>query len=114
MTYPEGAAVPNTRGWLPLFLACKAHASLAVVRLLLESSPTGARAKLHDDSLALHIACLYRASEDIIQLLVGANPEAVYRINGNNETPLDLAYESGCSSSITEFLEESRKQILLR
>lgn len=108
-SYPEGAAVPDQDDTLPVAYACLNHASLSVIRLLLDFNPSSAEFRSKGYNL-LHFC--FRAplnteapaKMEVIELLLQRCPGLVGEANSLQFLPLHYAVRQGASFEITKHL----------
>jgi ankyrin repeat protein len=129
-SYPEGAAVKDDTGWMPLHLVCRTNPDgEPLVRLLLDAHPEGATVRDRDGRLPLHWACCHRFSrmsgydsndldtealdrecardpaESMLELLLEIYPDGVRKRERNyGFLPLHIACASGASLGVIQRL----------
>lgn len=89
--YPQACARVGTSGMTPLHLTCSsAHASIHVVRVLLELGDVAAQCSLPDldGDTPLHAACRSGAPLEVLEVLLQAYPAAVNERDYEGLTPL--------------------------
>lgn len=90
-TCPEAARTPDAvLGWLPIHIACKHDASVAVLDMLVQAYPEGLSTADKDGNLPLHYACALESPE-CARYLLQACSETVSLKNNKGQTPLHLA-----------------------
>ena len=82
------------RGYTPLFMACqKGHEG--VVRLLLAHAATDVnQARTDVGATPLYMAC-QNGHEEVVRLLVEEANAEVNKVNGKNQTPINIAAYAG-------------------
>jgi ankyrin repeat protein len=99
MAYPEAISTPDSRGMLPLHLACRygGHSSYQIILLLIRLWPEALRrpanlSKSKQNMLPLHIACDCGPMPlKILKLIIERYPEAIFTPNGNGDLPIHIA-----------------------
>jgi len=89
--YPEASCLVGTSDMNPLHITCSSqHASVEVVKVLLEGSPDGIQTKMRDvdGDTALHTACRCGAPMNVLNVLLDADPSAVDKRDFEGLTPL--------------------------
>jgi ankyrin repeat protein len=96
--YPGALNKPDEKGWLPLHYACRFKAPKAVVQLLLQMHPRrGSKAVSKTDRQGrtpLYYAVRYDAPPGVVGLLLQVDPSAVLEEDQNDESPLNLLWDS--------------------
>jgi ankyrin repeat protein len=89
--YPEASLMVGTSNMNPLHITCSSqHASVQVVRVLLESDMGREASKRQDvdGDMPLHAACRCGAPMEVLEVLLRANPDAVNERDYEGLTPL--------------------------
>jgi len=89
--YPEASIMVGTSNMNPLHITCSSqHASVQVVRVLLESGMGHEASKRQDvdGDMPLHAACRCGAPMEVLEVLLKANPAAVMERDYEGLTPL--------------------------
>lgn len=89
--FPEAASMVGTSDMNPLHITCSSqHASVEVVKVLLEGSPTEEQTMMRDvdGDTALHTACRCGAPIEVLEVLLKADPTAVDKRDFEGLTPL--------------------------
>jgi ankyrin repeat protein len=89
--YPEASLMVGTSNMNPLHITCSSqHASVQVVRVLLESGMGQEASKRQDvdGDMPLHAACRCGAPMEVLEVLLRANPHAVNERDYEGLTPL--------------------------
>ena len=105
----------NHRGYLPLHIACRDGASLAVIHTLVQVWPESVQCPTRDSlqMLPLHLVCRYHAGPArdklrVLHYLLHAYPSAVHVANGKGDLALHLALQNYFSTlPVVELLVES-------
>jgi ankyrin repeat protein len=87
---PEVVNMKDTRGSLPIHLACTLTTSLEVVQALISASPDSIKVLDKYGELPLHNACHCFAKLGVLNLLIESYPEGIDHKNKKEETPLDI------------------------
>lgn len=105
--YPDAAKCPESAyKRLPLHCACRKHACVEIVKLLLE---THAAAALFPDELGrlpIHYAISNGADETVIDLLLQSAPDSARGVDARGWTPLHVACSIGSTGNIIRKLLE--------
>uniref|UniRef100_A0A6U3R716 Uncharacterized protein n=1 Tax=Ditylum brightwellii TaxID=49249 RepID=A0A6U3R716_9STRA len=103
--FPDAAGMENHSYKLPLHIVCEYSPVVEVVLLLLEKEPDAVRRGDQDWDTPLHIVCKNSSAPlEVALLLLERYPEAAREKNTFGLTPLDIAHDSGCISSIVEVI----------
>ena len=91
--HPAACVAVGTSGMNPLHITCSSpHASVDVVRVLLDGCPDGPRAITGqsdvDGDMPLHAACRCGAPIDVLELLLRSDPDVVHKRDHEGLTPL--------------------------
>lgn len=90
-TYPKGAGSLNEFKCLPIHLACEAGAEADVLKALCQTFPDGLYKKNMWNNLPIHRAVHQNMSAEGIQVLKDACPNSLSLVNGDGDTPIDIA-----------------------
>lgn len=103
--YRAGAAAIDGEGKLPVHLAAASRASPDAVVALLEAHPEGARtADASAYRLPLHYAAVRKGNVECIHALLAAHPPAAGQVDGEGDTPADLARAHAVGTAAIEVL----------
>lgn len=110
--YEGGIRVQDTRGNLPLHVACWSKASVNIISLLIKSYPESVKIVNEDDKLPLHLSLMKQAQDDVIFSLINAYPEGI-QVRTSGSYPIHLACSNGASTAVIDtflryFLEGSK------
>jgi len=89
--YPEGAALADHDGNIPIVGAVSNGCDKEVIELLLEANEEGAHWTNADGQTLLHFAACNNTAHGIVQLLLDAWPGATRETDGEGNTPLHFA-----------------------
>lgn len=102
--YPSAAKATNSKGDLPLHLACFNGASLQVVEYLVVCYPSSLKIKDQQGSLPLHWACFGTAPLLVIQNLLLQYPESISVKTQNGQVPLHYACHGAARLDVVKVL----------
>lgn len=113
--YPESIHIPNGVGEYPMsmLLDCRYKHQpplLEMIRFLLKQSHRIGATRDHNGDQPLHLACRYYCTLPIVKLVFDSYPEAIYKMNSNNNTPLDIVLVHNRSDTVS-FLDTQLKSV---
>ena len=124
--YPESINIRDGSGWLPIHCAAQFGKS-KVIELLLKHDPNAASKSTNQPHgahsppprLPLHLVCMNEDNEylDAVKVLYDAYPEAIYKLDGDINTPYNLRAKPidhamrNRKTSIVNFLQDQKRYI---
>ena len=106
--YRDGARIADVSGLLPLHLAAGSRASSSVLKLLVEANPEGAASC---DSICyrvpLHFAAIRKGNIEAVASLLECYPAAAGLVDGDGQTPVELATGHGAGDEVVRMLGEA-------
>lgn len=113
--YPEGLAVGDRFGNLPLHYVCYPQESFTAFHLLLNASIKMGCVEVRNElgATSLHVACANDAPAEMIQYLLEASPSTAREIDNEGNTPLHMAFAHGASIELKSQLIDFGREALL-